>query len=506
MVAVGAGGWDLDFYDENRPFAAIGDLVPGAGDVWERAERNGARSGTPFFTGPDGRPDARINRFWRDPGIRARKEATIRRYAFSVKVWLNFLEACGVAWDQAGPECLAAFKDWRMSTDDNTAHVEAGSFRNDLTAIRRLYVWAGLTCHAIDNPVRVVVYGQTFWGEDKCRLEASPSAVRKADVKWLSPQAYRQWRNTGLRGFTAGGLPDDSWEGLNEDRDVAFADGLYGSGLRRGEWSSVLTVEVPEPGGRRWHRCWLAGACAKGKRGRPYWLPADAARKTWFYLHEGSRAAAVARAQRDGRYERVAGRWVLEAAHGDGALAFRDQAGDRRLVRLDSMTPRRRMKLFIQGEAGLEPLWLWLNQDGTPRPKDSWNRLFDRANARALRVLGADATGRPRLFARPHMLRHSYALRWYSILIFARWQETEELTEAERRDLRDELGSVWFMLASMLGHRSAETTKNVYLEPFTALQVEQLIELMEDGDKEALDQLAEMMGRTSPLVLAGVPA
>jgi hypothetical protein len=59
-------------------------------------------------------------------GIRGRSEATIRRYAFSVKVWLNFLEACGVAWDQAGPECLAAFKDWRMSAEDNAAHVEAG--------------------------------------------------------------------------------------------------------------------------------------------------------------------------------------------------------------------------------------------------------------------------------------------------------------------------------------------------------------------------------------------
>jgi hypothetical protein len=126
MVTVGAGAWDLDFYDENRPFTAIGDLVPGAGEVWERARRNGARSGTPYFTGPDGRPDARINRFWREPGIRGRSEATICRYAFSVKVWLNFLEACGVAWDQAGPECLAAFKDWRMSAEDNAAHVEAG--------------------------------------------------------------------------------------------------------------------------------------------------------------------------------------------------------------------------------------------------------------------------------------------------------------------------------------------------------------------------------------------
>jgi hypothetical protein len=29
---------------------------------------------------------------------------------------------------------------------------------------------------------------------------------------------------------------------------------------------------------------------------------------------------------------------------------------------------------------------------------------------------------------------------------------------------------------------------------------------MEDGDREALERLADLVGRTSPLVLAGVPA
>ena len=70
------------------------------------------------------------------------------------------------------------------------------------------------------------------------------------------------------------------------------------------------------------------------------------------------------------------------------------------------------------------------------------------------------------------------------------------------------------MLASMVGHRSVETTKNVYLEPFTALQAEpftalqaeQLIALMDDGDQAALERLADVVGRTSPLVLAEVPA
>jgi hypothetical protein len=46
------------------------------------------------------------------------------------------------------------------------------------------------------------------------------------DVKWLTPEAFRLWRNVGLRGFTFDGMPAESWSGRTEDRDVAFAAGM----------------------------------------------------------------------------------------------------------------------------------------------------------------------------------------------------------------------------------------------------------------------------------------
>lgn len=64
---------------------------------------------------------------------------------------------------------------------------------------------------------------ETFWSEKKEKLEATPSRISKADVKWLRPDSYRQWRNVGLGSFTRDGLPLDSWKGMAEDRDVAFA-------------------------------------------------------------------------------------------------------------------------------------------------------------------------------------------------------------------------------------------------------------------------------------------
>lgn len=140
-----------------------------------------------------------------------------------------------------------------------------------------------------------------------------PSGIRRADVKWLTPDAYRLWRDIGLAGFTAEGVPGGGWVGANEDRDLAYADALFGTGLRRGELASLLTVEVPHNGAASLHRSWLASSCAKRGLGRPYWVPAKVSRRPRFYVEEGSRAAAVARARRAGRCDRVPARWLLQA-------------------------------------------------------------------------------------------------------------------------------------------------------------------------------------------------
>jgi hypothetical protein len=40
------------------------------------------------------------------------------------------------------------------------------------------------------------------------------------------------------------------------------------------------------------------------------------------------------------------------------------------------------MSLFNETEHGLEPLWLWLTEAGTPMAYASWEKVFDAANAR----------------------------------------------------------------------------------------------------------------------------
>src|SRR5215211_4701541 len=122
-------GWFLGFYDFRRRLESVEDLVPGVGDVLARARRNGAREGTPFFLDPSGRADAAVNGFWRAPGVRGLASSTKRRYAFSLKVWLDFLHQVGVRWDRVDRSVLAAFKEWRLSAEDNPGLVASASFK-----------------------------------------------------------------------------------------------------------------------------------------------------------------------------------------------------------------------------------------------------------------------------------------------------------------------------------------------------------------------------------------
>ncbi|WP_199745494.1 site-specific integrase [Amycolatopsis sp. WAC 04182] len=495
-------GWFLGFYEFDRVWDPGDAVAPDLRGVAERARANGAREGTPFLLAPSGRADPVVNAFWRAPPVRRLSAETKRRYAFSLKVWLTFLHRIEVEWGQVTPGELAVFKEWRLSAEDNPEHVAPGSFRVDLAAIRRFYVWAAERA-AVQNPVRLRAVGAAASRDGSLVLEASPAGVRRADVKWLTPEAFRLWRNIGLRGFTMDGVPAPAWRGRTEDRDVAYAEGLFGTGLRMAEWASVLTIELPDAAHRGLFRGWLASACAKGSAGRRFWMRQRVIGLTRFYLEEGSRRAAVARAQREGRYEELRDRWLLRRVHPDGRLDVVTPTGESMTVALDTLAPRLRMRLFKQGAGGLEPVWLWLNHDGLPRPKQAWHKTFDRANQRVERTMpGAGAASA--LWCRPHMLRHSFALRWFCIAKFVAWQRTGLLTERERRDFRDQLGDVWFLMATLLGHSSPQTTRDVYLEPFQALDVEHLLALMDTDDRAALERLVDVVASDQPRVLTGV--
>jgi len=213
---------------------------------------------------------------------------------------------------------------------------------------------------------------------------------------------------------------------------------------------------------------------------------------------EGSRTQAIRRAQRRGAYEKIPYRRVVSGYNARSRLLYLESGGS---LSVDVLGPDERRLLFRRTTTGLEPLALWLSPNGMPKKFEGWEDTFTAANERIQRVwVQAGGEGLVPLWCRPHMCRHSFALKWYSLLSTVWQPQLDGFTEQELLDIREMFGGVWYALSLMLGHADPSTTRETYLEPFTALQVDYLMELLDSEETQAVEALirtvAEQGGRT----------
>jgi integrase len=287
------------------------------------------------------------------------------------------------------------------------------------------------------------------------------------------------------------GVEKTRWRPRSQTRDAAFVDGLYGTGLRLQELSSLCRIELPPDGGAKaYAMARLAGGCAKGRRGRRYWMGREALNGMWNYV-QTDRASAVRRGRESGLYQNWPGRRIVHGITDRGVVRFAEPGGIAVHANLNDLTPAERRLLFFEGPDGLEPLPLWLNEDGSPRAKGAWYKSFALANKR-VRKAGID-----RLECHPHMLRHSFALRWYAVGRLV-WERRRAGKGADRlEDFREQFGDTWSLVQTMLAHSDVNTTRNIYLEPFIGLDVEFL--LAHSGDELSGDGVLAFL-RSDPRV------
>jgi hypothetical protein len=101
------------------------------------------------------------------------------------------------------------------------------------------------------------------------------------------------------------------------------------------------------------------------------------------------------------------------------------------------------------------------------------------------------------------MARHSFALKWFSILSVVWEQRVDGFSGEELKDLRDQFGDIWFQLAALLGHADPATTRDFYLEPFSSLQVDYLMSLLDEEEQTAVDALVRAVAAGSGRALTG---
>jgi integrase len=477
--------WYLHFVqvmprDEDDPLLARAiDALPSVAGKKERV-------GRPFLLDGRGAPHPAFNAFFASRRMRNRAASTNRKYAFALRVWLNFLELRGVSWDAATDDDLFDYKFWRRTDEANPRRVAGSTWRDDLAAISAFNDWterlqgAPTPVGESANFVQGGTVATRTWGprldfagsrgKAGSRGRAGASRVRSADVKWFSPGAYRLWRDVGILGIAPDGKERTRWRPRSQTRDAAFVDGLYGTGLRIQEWSSVLVNELRQPDGdHNYVTLQLADACAKGGRGHPYWAKRDVLNSVSNYI-ETDRAASIRHAQTLGTYEQLADLRIIREIKDDSLLTVALPERPPTTLKLNDLSPEQRETLFTRTSEGLVPLALWLNEDGLPRRKRSWYTAFERANKRV------EKAGIDRLKCHPHVLRHSFSLRWYAVGRLVWERRAPGLSPGQVHDFREQFGDTWSLVQTMLGHSNVNTTKDIYLEPFRALDVKLLLE------------------------------
>jgi hypothetical protein len=197
-------------------------------DAWLDAED--VPDGTPFLVSPALEYDIDLNRYFLRPAMIGAAQNTRLAAAGDLCRFLRFLNESrgGKSWRDAEEDDHAAFLYWRRF-DPAGPRVAAPTWNRELALVNGFFAWAARQQLMPANPVpqraRRAAADRHRHGADQAMVPAAQARGTSWDeVQWLTPVQYRRWRDTGLRGYRADGLPDAGFRGRWASRNALFAD------------------------------------------------------------------------------------------------------------------------------------------------------------------------------------------------------------------------------------------------------------------------------------------
>jgi site-specific recombinase XerD len=438
-------------------------VAPVSITIQERRSAEGLDAHVPIILRDGALCDADLDRFFLDlPLNGVRSPHSLRAYGYDVVVWVRFLaEACGKTVWSAGREDVAAFHRARRRADAGF-RISAASWNRSVASLEKLYRWAELEGLVAFTPFTHRDVWHRGHGGRRARVaarnDAFERAAKRSDVRFISLEDYRAFRDVGLRGLTVDGAERPGARDRNGARNALFAELLVTTGLRLEEASFLLGFELaaPIPDTSRRRQAWLElpPALTKGDRGRSVLLPRRLLQQIAAYVR-AERAVAVAKFEARSGWRAIE-RPILIRRPSPSALGVALCAGGSILI--DALTPDERGRLVICADDGTpqEPAALWLTEVGQVVQPNSWEAIFARAGRRC-----ADAGVAIRVS--PHQLRHSFAVHMLAMLIQHRIRDAAIDPTTPMEGYRRLLGDPLQQVQHLLGHASLTTTY-IYLD------------------------------------------
>jgi integrase len=281
--------------------------------------------------------------------------------------------------------------------------------------------------------------------------------AKRSDVRFVSLEDYRVFRDVGLRGRTVDGAERSGARDRNGSRNALFAELLVTTGLRLEEASFLLAFELAALlplKSRRQAWLQLPMALTKGDRGRSVLLPRRLLQELATYVTAERPVAAAKFVARSGWH--AIARPIFIRRPVPGAPGVTLCAGG--AIAIDALTPDERGRLVICADDGApqEAAALWLTEVGLPVQPNSWEAAFARASRRCTEA------GQP-IRVSPHQLRHTFAVHMLAMLIQHRLRDAAIDPTTPMEGYRQLLGDPLQQVQRLLGHASLTTTY-VYLD------------------------------------------
>jgi site-specific recombinase XerD len=458
---------------EPFPFVAV---LPGDWVGWLRRAEVVAR--TPFLLSPSLEYDVVLNAFFQRAGMVASAWNTQAGYARDLAAFLTFLWSAreGRSWREATEADHRAYLYWRRR-DPNGPRVSGSTWDREVAAVNRFYRWALREGHVLVNPIpqtsRRPAPVEAGWAHRGTLDEQRPATyshdAARERVEWLPPREYRRWREVGVRGFTAEGLPDERFRGRWAARNATFCDLMVRTGLRLSEQAALTRFEVPlERGLGGYQRFWLPASIAKGGSARWVYVPTAVIADLAAYAVI-DRPEVIENARP--RYHRMRRPLVVEDPARPVATVV-TAAGIRRHVKVAQLNPRERRGLLVDTDTGVEPASFWLGEHGWPLSVHRWKKIFAEANTRC-------ANAGINLAAHAHLLRHTFAVVTLEQLQRGHIAALADLSEQARGHYTRIFGDPLDWVRRRLGHRSVITTQ-IYLHALAELEMHTRMTLVPD--------------------------
>jgi len=462
----------------------------------------GVPDGLPFLLSPRFEYDVALNSYFHRPALIGAPWNSNANRARALAGFLNFLDRArgGRPWREATEADHLAFHQWRRR-DAEGPQVAGGTWSQEVSHVNQFYEWAVTRKlagavpipHRARRPAPAGTVRRTVYGSEMVPATYAHDEGGER-IEWLPPASYRRWRDVGVRGYGADGLPSGRFRGRWAARNATFTDLMVRTGMRLSEQASLTVLEVPVQAGQGgYQRFWLPGAIAKNSSARWVYVP-DSVVRDLGACAELDRAEVAAGARAAGRYRRMRRPLVIDDP-GRPDLAWLTGSPQRRRVDVRQLKPAERRRLLVETPEGLEPAMFWLGEDGWPLAVSTWKSMFAAANARC-------AEQGVCLSCHAHLLRHSFAVVTLEQLQRGHIAALAELAPDQRGHYTRIFGDPLDWVRRRLGHRSVLTTV-IYLHALQELEMETRMALVPDAWEDPRDTPLEVLGDDAAAPVTG---